>query len=477
MRNSKTLQLLRQTKLFCLIALATAAFPLSNAVAQTATAEKEAVEEESASSEELEPTPETAGGEAEFDRELYLKCFEQVWSTIKKSHWDPEVYGERWDEAKARFLPEMEAAESKSEAIQILTDLVGALEQSHFGIIPGRSYTAIARNEKRGGPGFSGLTVRWIEENFTVTHVESGSPAADAGVQPGWSILSVRNGKRNLTAAELAEDAAEATEHGVMRRETALGLAGGSFVSGAVGSKLLVRFDTGADTSDAEATELELELVRGPGEPAKLGNLPTTYVAFQYKELPNAIGYIKFNAFLDPVRLITEYEKALKSESSKNGLVIDLRGNIGGVVYLTMGMCGWLVEEPVSLGTMYMRNTPLRLALNPRRPRYAAPVAVLIDECTISASEMMSGGLKDLGRAKVFGAKSAGLVLPSVVVKLPSGEGFQYAMAGYESASGDELEVNGVVPDVEINPSREELAKGVDPVLAAAMAWLDEQAN
>jgi carboxyl-terminal processing protease len=140
-----------------------------------------------------------------------------------------------------------------------------------------------------------------------------------------------------------------------------------------------------------------------------------------------------------------------------------------------MGMCGWFVEDRIALGDVKMRNTPLSLNLNPRTPRYSAPVAVLIDECSISAAEVMSGGMQDLGIARLFGSKTAGLVLPSTVAKLPSGDGFQYAIADYQSASGRKLELNGVVPDVEISVTRESWQGGSDPVLESAVEWITKQ--
>lgn len=453
-----------QAKAWLILSLLVTLAQTQNGIGQ----ETEAISETSES-----PPGVSEAASEEFDRQVYLDCFDEVWSTIKKSHWDPEVYGEKWDAAKTKFRPQMEKAQSRSESIKVLEELIGSLEQSHFGIIPSRSYEAIAKSEKRGGPGYSGLTVRWIDDSFVITVVDPGSPADAAGIKCGWSLLKVQRGEgKTISSKELQEEVQEATEKSVLRTQTALGLAGTSVASANIGDELTFTFGTPKGEEEKKVT-----LVKGPGSPATLGNLPTTYVRFEYKSLGNEIGYIKFNAYLDPIRIITEYEKALKAPESAAGMVIDLRGNMGGMVALTMGMAGWMVEDKVALGTMQMRGTPLKLAINPRKPRYGGKVAVLIDECTISASEIMSGGFKDLGIARVFGSKSAGLVLPSTVVKLPSGDGFQYAMAGYESASGRELEINGVVPDVEVPLTKKALLEGSDPVLGAAVTWLRSNAS
>jgi carboxyl-terminal processing protease len=99
-------------------------------------------------------------------------------------------------------------------------------------------------------------------------------------------------------------------------------------------------------------------------------------------------------------------------------------------------------------------------------------VAVLIDEKSASTSEIMAGGLKDLGRARLFGLTTAGAALPSYIEKLPNGDGFQYAVANYVSEGGYELEGNGVAPDVEIYAGRDEFLEQGDPVLESALQWI-----
>ena len=102
-------------------------------------------------------------------------------------------------------------------------------------------------------------------------------------------------------------------------------------------------------------------------------------------------------------------------------------------------------------------------------------VAILIDECSISSAEILSGGLQDIGIGRVFGGRSAGLALPSTVIKLPNGDGFQYAIADYKSASGKSLEMDGVTPDEPVDLSKELLLRDSDPVLNRALQWIKQK--
>jgi len=121
---------------------------------------------------------------------------------------------------------------------------------------------------------------------------------------------------------------------------------------------------------------------------------------------------------------------------------------------------------------MITRAGALKLAVVPRPAPFTGPVAVLVDELSMSASEVLAQGLKDAGRARVFGHRSAGAVLASIVERLPNGDRFQYPTARFEFPSGTVVEGVGVIPDVEIRLTRDSLLAGRDAVLDAAVEWV-----
>ena len=82
--------------------------------------------------------------------------------------------------------------------------------------------------------------------------------------------------------------------------------------------------------------------------------------------------------------------------------------------------------------------------------------------------------MKEAGRARVFGSRSMGAALPSFFTKLPNGDTLQHAIATYQSPSGTSIEGSGVCPDQLIEPGFEDLLQGQDPVLYAAVQWIDQ---
>jgi carboxyl-terminal processing protease len=215
-----------------------------------------------------------------------------------------------------------------------------------------------------------------------------------------------------------------------------------------------------------------LDLTAPRGTSSAFGNLPEQHVWFESKRIGQT-AYVRFNLFLDLPRVMASFQQTVENCKTCDGLIIDLRGNPGGIGGMAMGMAGFLVDKPNQrLGTMYLRDSTLNFVVNPRAKVFSGLVAVLVDGCSASTSEIFAGGLKDLGRARVFGTPTAAAALPSAFERLPNGDGFQYAVANYISEGGQPLEGLGVTPDVVVELTRTALLAGHDAVIDAALDWI-----
>jgi carboxyl-terminal processing protease len=162
------------------------------------------------------------------------------------------------------------------------------------------------------------------------------------------------------------------------------------------------------------------------------------------------------------------------------GVVIDLRGNPGGVAGMVMGIAGHFMKERKPLGVLKTRTGELRLVANPRTVNtagqtvepYGGPVALLIDPLTVSTSEIFAAGLQSAGRARVFGQTSAGQALPAMAVRLPNGDVLMHVVADLTAPDGRRVEGQGVVPDVMVPLTKKDLLAGRDAVLEAALNWI-----
>jgi carboxyl-terminal processing protease len=154
------------------------------------------------------------------------------------------------------------------------------------------------------------------------------------------------------------------------------------------------------------------------------------------------------------------------------GFVLDLRGNMGGLVALVPAVAAWFVAEHRTLGTVKSPMAAMKLVVSPRAEAFSGRLAVLVDPLTVSSAEFLAAGLKDIGRARLFGETTQGAALPSSVEMLPDGDRFQFATADYVSAAGAAVEGAGVTPHEAVRLTRNAVLTGHDPALEAALAWL-----
>jgi carboxyl-terminal processing protease len=397
-------------------------------------------------------------------KRLNVDSFEFIWSTIRDQYWDPTFAGLNWQSVHDELRPAIERAATMGQARQVMRQMIERLGKSHFGIIPADLYGDFDEREDAAGSATAGLDVRVLEGKAIITSVDEGSSAAARGVRPGWEILSVEGTPVAPALRRIAELDSRSTMLELHLARSVL-----AKLSGVAGTPVRVEF---LESAGRRVTK-QIERSEPPGALAHFGYLPPMHVWFRSHKLEGDIGYITFNLFLDPARLMPEFGDAMKSFAGYPGVIIDLRGNPGGLGIMALGMAGWFIDKPDQrLGTMHTRQAPLKFTVNPRQPTYTGRVAFLVDGCSASTSEIFAGGMKDLGRARVFGTRTAGAALPSAIDRLPNGDGFQHALADYISEGGRALEGIGVIPDVEVKLTRESLLAGRDSVIDAAIEWI-----
>lgn len=395
-----------------------------------------------------------------------LASFDKVWTTIRDRHWDPKLGGLDWNAVRAELRPRVERARSVAQARKVLREMLARLKESHFAILPLSTLDAIrgdAGSKPSGGAGDVGLTVRYLHGGAMITRVRANSSAHAAKLSPGWTIVAIDGKPVAPAIAKIA-----AAYKGSTKLPAMVSRAVAARLHGPVGSKVHLKLDTGGAAKQVELVRNQPDVPR-----AGFGHLPKMPVRFEARRLGKDVAYVRLSVFLDPARVVKGFARAVADMHDTRGLILDLRGNPGGLIGMAIGMGGYLQSKPnQALGTMITRTSKLRFVLNPQPVVYKGKVAVLIDGLSMSSSEILAAGLHDIGRARLFGRFTAGASLPSAIERLPNGDGFQYAFANYLSANGVRLEGRGVAPDVEIVPTRAQLLTGKDPVVEAAATWI-----
>lgn len=402
------------------------------------------------------------------ERQHNIDSFEHVWKTIHDQHFDPTFGGLDWQAVHDELRPKVDTATSLPTARAVMTDMLSRLRLSHFAIIPADVYKNIDAPVKKGDRGGSvGIDERVIDGRAIVTRVVPGGPASAAGVRTGWEIRSI-----DAEALPPLFPPIEKEFKDNPREDAYLVHAVRSRLSGAIGDSVTVLFMDGAD----KPIEKRIVLEEPKGKKVVFGNFPAFYLTFETDTLRDGVGYFAFNSFFDPMTLMSAFGNAMQSFMHAPGMIIDVRGNPGGIAGMGVGMAGWFIEgKNIDMGTMRTRDNTLKLVINPREPGYKGPVAILVDEMSGSSSEMFAGGVQGLPGVRVFGSRTMGATLPGIAERLPNGDGFQYAFASYISRNGVELEGKGVIPDAAAPLTRAALLEGRDPAIEAAVDWILKQ--
>jgi carboxyl-terminal processing protease len=389
--------------------------------------------------------------------------FDEVWTTINDAYYDPTFGGVNWAAVRDELRPKAEASASTDETHRIINEMLGRLKRSHFALLPaGGSFSELALR----GPANVAIDVRPLDGGIVITQVADGSPAARAGLAPGQRIV-------NIDGQPIAARPGEAPLN-LWRRANAVlhGYAG-------VSASLTVM------APDGRTLKISAPRTAESGETVQFSNLPPMHVRVEQHaaKTPGGkrAGVIGFNVWMAQVN--EPVAAAIDAYRSADGLIIDLRGNPGGLAGMIMGLAGQILDTPSLIGTMRTRQVPrLEFVANPRRATldgrtvkpYAGPVAIIVDEMSASASECFAGGLQDLGRVRVFGRTSMGAALPASTKRLSNGDVLEYVVGDFVTSKGRSLEGTGVVPDEAQPLSVESLARGEDAPIKAALVWIDK---
>lgn len=412
-----------------------------------------------------------------------LATFDTAWAAVSRTYWDTTLVKGAWRAAHDSLRPRAAAATSENQVRALVRELIAVPRQSHFVLIPRSAATteADAAGSSDGRDvvaGSAGLELRMIGDTLVAWRVEADGPAARAGVRAGDIIA----GLRGIGIDSLRQVAKAAAPRGGEReRAKLINILATQLLGGNAGDTVRVR----VAQDGRRLRTRDIAIVRAPlrGQATKFGNLPAMVVR-SYAEplaLPGAgapATYVTFSAWFPAIA--PRLDSLLFAARGSRGVVIDLRGNPGGVVGMLAGVSGHFLDTAVSLGVMRGRGVTLRFLANPRLVDRAglrydvidAPVAILVDRFTGSTSEFFASGMQALGRARVFGVPSAGEALPATMTRLPNGDVLMHVIADHEDATGRRVEGRGVQPDVVTPLVRADLRAGRDAALEAALKWL-----
>lgn len=370
---------------------------------------------------------------------------DEAWQIVNRDYVDPTFNKVDWQATRQKLLSKNYS--SREEAYAAIRGALERLEDPYTRFMDPKQYEALT-NQTAGELTGVGLRLELKEETKFLTVVEpiENSPALKAGIQPGDKVLAI-DGKstKNMNVEAAAK-----------------------LIRGEVGTKVKLKL------SRQQKGEFELTLTRAQIE------LPT--VRSQMKQEGSMrIGYIRLNEFSSHAS--SQMRQAIKNLNNQkvDAFVLDLRGNPGGLLHASIDIAQMWLEKGSIVRTVDRKGESEEFTAN-RTALTKLPLAVLVDGNSASASEILSGALKDNGRAKIIGSQTFGKALVQSVHALSDGSGLAVTIAHYYTPKGTDISQKGVTPDIKVDLSEEDqirlattpglMATKSDPQYAKAIASL-----
>lgn len=241
-----------------------------------------------------------------------------------------------------------------------------------------------------------------------------------------------------------------------------------AYKAGILAGDAIVKID-GTDTKDM-ALEQAVSMIRGPqGSKVTLSILRKGWKdtkdfviqrnkikiePLKVKTLDTNLAYIKLNTFED-LSAAKEFEKALRKFSDADGLIIDLRGNGGGLLQNAIEIGSMFIDHGMIVQTID-RDGHREQMESTGRVLWRKPTVVLINEASASASEILAGALRDNKIATLVGTRSFGKASVQNVRRLSDGSALLITIAKYQTPNGEDIMKKGIKPDVEVTIPTEE---------------------
>ncbi len=386
-----------------------------------------------------------------------VEVFEIVWKDVRDTYYDPEFHGVNWQEVHDRYLPQVDPVKTDLDFYTLLNRMTGELHDAHT-----RFNSPLQWENRQKYQGVStGILLEELENKIVVSYVYPDSPAAHAGIEPGMILVSVDS---RPVAEIIAENAAKAPPSST-ERITRLRLIG-SVLAGLPNTEAKLSLQR-ADGSNFEVSVTRQILPLPPDVRSHL--------------LPSGDVYLRFDGFQPKVD--KEFQDALAGFHNAPGLIVDLRWNGGGRSDILGAIAGFLLNQKTALAN-YMTRKDISAAENSGPDKshqrefkvgkdglqqYAGPIVILTDTRTGSSSEIFSGGLQEMGRARVVGTQTCGCVIGiSNQTHVKGGGVLEVSQILWFTPKGRKLEGDGVIPDQIVAPTIADLQQHRDPALDAA---------
>ncbi|UCC56288.1 MAG: S41 family peptidase [Gammaproteobacteria bacterium] len=202
----------------------------------------------------------------------------------------------------------------------------------------------------------------------------------------------------------------------------------------------------------------------------------------KHRLLEPGYGYLRISQFQSKTAdyLMDAMDDLRKeNDGALKGLILDLRNNPGGVLNGAVAVSDAFLEKGLIVYTEgRLPNSSLRFNATPDDVANGAPMVVLVNQGSASASEIVAGALQDHKRAIIIGARTFGKGSVQTILPLTGGTALKLTTARYYTPSGHSIQAEGIIPDIELEPLKlSSVEQSIDPLSEADLSGHLENGN
>ncbi len=367
---------------------------------------------------------------AQSDTELY----DSVWKIVNTKYLDKTKNGQDWDKWRHKYDDKIKTPEDAYVAIDTM---IASLNDRYTRFVPPKEFEE-EKNAIKGSLFGIGIQIGLREGKILIIAPIEDTPGEKAGLLAEDEILSI---------------------DGVSTKDMTI--------------------DKAADKiRGKKGTTVEL-LIKRKGVPNKVYKVVRDEIAIksisvkapENIKIDDKIGYIRLSSFMGR-NVGTEFKDIMTKYKDKDGIIIDLRANTGGLLNNAIYIADLFLDDEIIVSTVD-RDGYKDTSRSTKKYFSTQPLVVLINKGSASASEILSGALKDNQRAILIGENTFGKGLVQEVKSLtPFGAGLNITIQKYLTPNDTDINTKGIAPDIEVKITEQNIKDKDDVQLKKAQAVL-----
>jgi carboxyl-terminal processing protease len=339
---------------------------------------------------------------------------DEVWQIVNNEFVDKDFHHINWQNKRQELLKENYS--NKEQAYQAIRQSLKQLGDPYTRFLDPAEFQELT-SQTSGELSGVGIRLALDQKTSQLVVVEplKNSPAAKAGIQPGDKIVKINGKPTSLMSLEQASEE----------------------IKGQVGTKVSLQLAReGKGVFDVSLSREQIELPS------------VSYNLHQEGELK--VGYIKLDEFSS--HAAEQMKQAIEDLSKQKafGFVLDLRGNPGGLLFSGVEIARMWIEKGAIVSTLDRKGGDQKFSANGTAITNL-PLVVLVDQYSASASEILTGALKENGRATIVGTRTYGKGTVQSVHSLSDGSGLAVTIAHYYPPSGVDINHKGIAPNIQVD--------------------------